>query len=199
MSSMEQERTEPSSFRECFSFDEHELNPTPKGWLRKILALTILSNARYSMPVYMRLSQLYFIKSKRSKKRISRKTFSLLSAYLRRRNVIRNSFEHGENPRISPGVVFHHTGVCITSGTRIESGVHIYRNTTFGGKNGAAPYIKRNAKIASHTIVLGNITVGEKSIVAPGAVVVKDVPASKIVAGVPARVIGDVTEGNYDF
>ena len=97
------------------------------------------------------------------------------------------------------GVVFHHTGVCITSDTIIEEGVHLYRNITFGAKNGKAPHIKKYAKIASHSIVLGGVTIGERSIVAPGSVVVKDVPNGKIVGGIPAKVIGDVTEDNYHF
>ena len=96
------------------------------------------------------------------------------------------------------GVVFHHTGVCITSGTIIEEGVHIYRNVTFGAKHGKAPYIKKYAKIGSH-FILGGVTVGERSIVAPGSVVVKDVPDGKIVAGIPAKVIMDVTEESYQF
>ena len=151
------------------------------------------------MPVLMRLSQYYYLKSYSANSRFSKRIYSLISAYIRRKNVIKNNFEHGANPKISAGVVYHHTGVCITSDTTIESGVHIYRNTTFGAKHGMAPYIKRNAKIASHTIVLGGVTVGEKAIVAPGAVVVKDVPAYKIVAGVPAKVIGDITDENYQF
>ena len=197
--STEQNRTEPKSIGECFYFDENEVNPTPKGWLRKFLALTVFSSARYSMPVYMRLSQYYYLKSNNYNSRLLKKIYSMLSSYIRRKNIIKNNFEHGANPKISAGVVFHHMGVCITSNTEIESGVHIYRNTTFGGKHGAAPYIKKNAKIASHTIVLGGVTVGEKAIVAPGAVVVKNVPDYKIVAGVPAKIIGDVTDENYQF
>ncbi len=81
----------------------------------------------------------------------------------------------------------------------IESGVHIYRNVTFGAKDGFAPHIKKEAKIGSHSVVLGRVTVGEKAIVAPGAVVVKDVPPGKIAAGVPARIIGDVTDERYNF
>ena len=86
-----------------------------------------------------------------------------------------------------------------TSETEIERGVHVYRNVTFGIRNGGSPRIRRDAKIASHAIVLGPVTVGEKAIVAPGAVVIRDVPAGMVVGGVPANVIGDVTDQNYDF
>ena len=89
--------------------------------------------------------------------------------------------------------------MCITSDTILEEGVHVYRNVTFGSKNGKAPHVKKFAKIASHSIILGGVTIGERSIVAPGSVVVKDVPDGKIVAGIPAKVIKDVTDDNYQF
>ena len=147
--------------------------------------------ARYSMPVFMRLCQYFNHNGGRFN--------LLLSSIFARMNQVNNNFEHGVNPKVAVGVVFHHTGVCITSGTLIDKGVHIYRNVTFGSKHGKAPHVKKYAKIASHSIVLGGVTVGERSIVAPGAVVVKDVPNDKIVAGVPAAVIGDGTDDNYNF
>lgn len=185
------------SFKECFRLDENELNPIHRGMLRKILAIFL--SARYSMPVLMRLSQYYYLRSQKTSIKIKIYVYWFLSSVLRRANEVYNNFDHGADPCIAAGVVFHHTGVCITGDTVIESGVHIYRNVTFGGKNGGVPYIKKHSKIGSHSIVLGKVVVGEKAIVAPGAVVVKDVPAQKIAAGVPARIIGDVTDKNYQF
>ncbi|WP_290596754.1 MULTISPECIES: acyltransferase [unclassified Archaeoglobus] len=54
--------------------------------------------------------------------------------------------------------------------------------------------IKRNAYIGAGALILPGVTVGEFSIVAAGAIVTRDVPPGKIVAGVPAKVIGDTSE-----
>lgn len=43
--------------------------------------------------------------------------------------------------------------------------------------------------IASGAIILGGITIGNRSIVGAGAVVTKDVPPNSFVGGVPARII----------
>jgi len=51
--------------------------------------------------------------------------------------------------------------------------------------------VKQHASIGANATVLCGITIGEQSMVGAGAVVIHDVPAYAIVAGVPARVVGD--------
>ena len=185
-----QNHMRPSSFCDCFRLDSHELNPIPKSLPIKIYR--IIFSSRYSMPVLMRLSQYFYNLG-------NPKIFNVISVILRRLNQSINNFEHGADPKIEAGVVFHHSGVCITSETTIERSVHIFRNVVFGSKEGLAPYVKSHAKICSNSVILGGVTIGRRSIVAPGAVVVKDVPDNKIAAGVPANIIGDVTDANYNF
>lgn len=51
--------------------------------------------------------------------------------------------------------------------------------------------IKTRASIGSNATILCGITIGVGALVGAGAVVTKDVPDYAIVAGVPARIVGD--------
>ncbi len=54
------------------------------------------------------------------------------------------------------------------------------------------PTVKKGARIGANATILPGIIIEEDALVAAGAVVTKNVPARKVVAGVPARLIKDV-------
>jgi len=56
------------------------------------------------------------------------------------------------------------------------------------------PHILPNAKIGANATLLPGIVIGENSLVGAGSVVIRDVPAGKVVAGNPAGIIRDVQD-----
>lgn len=54
----------------------------------------------------------------------------------------------------------------------------------------AAPVVlERGCFVGAQAVILPGVRIGERSFVAAGAVVIEDVPADRLVAGVPARVV----------
>ncbi len=98
-----------------------------------------------------------------------------------------------------------HTFIC--EGVTIEDNVFVGHGVTFvndkypratngnGGLQSEADWnvmptlVKRGASIGSGATILCNVTIGENAIIGSGSVVTKDVPASTIVAGNPARIV----------
>lgn len=78
-------------------------------------------------------------------------------------------------------------GVCITSENHPVSAHD--RKTLVPGR----VLIKRNAWIGGGATILPGVTIGENAVVAAGAVVTKDVPRNVVVAGIPARVIRQIS------
>ncbi len=90
-------------------------------------------------------------------------------------------------------------GVQLWDGITLEDDVFIGPNVTF--TNDAFPrsrqylqvpkctVVKKGASIGANATILPGITIGERSMIAAGAVVTKDVPHDHIVAGNPARLL----------
>jgi UDP-2-acetamido-3-amino-2,3-dideoxy-glucuronate N-acetyltransferase len=109
----------------------------------------------------------------------------------------------GKNCKISS-----HTFIC--DGVTIEDGVFVGHGVMFTNDllpravnaNGSLQtekdwtlirtLVQAGASIGSNVTVLPGITIGARALIGAGAVVTKDVPPYAKVAGVPARVIGEV-------
>ena len=105
-----------------------------------------------------------------------------------------------------------HTFIC--EGVTIEHGVFIGHGVMFtndvypkavdgegellteAGWEVVPTRVKSRASIGSNATILCGITIGEGALIGAGAVVTRDVPDYKIVAGVPAKIIGDVRDKN---
>ncbi|MDF7630707.1 hypothetical protein PUG46_15690 [Erwiniaceae bacterium L1_55_4] len=92
--------------------------------------------------------------------------------------------------------VDHGIGLVIGETAVVEDEVSLWHGVTLGSTLTEAgdrhPKIGRGALICAGATVLGNITVGTGAIVAANSVVTKPVPDRVIVAGCPARIIGNV-------
>jgi serine O-acetyltransferase len=97
---------------------------------------------------------------------------------------------------IGKGIMLDHaTGIVIGETAIVEDNVSIMQSVTLGGTGKECgdrhPKIRQGVLIGAGSKILGNIEVGEGAHVSSGSVVLHSVPAHTVVAGVPAKVIGE--------
>jgi serine O-acetyltransferase len=97
---------------------------------------------------------------------------------------------------LGKGIMLDHgTGIVIGETAVVEDNVSIMQSVTLGGTGKDSgdrhPNIRQGVLIGAGSKILGNIEIGEGVHVSAGSVVLKSVPPHKVVAGVPAEIIGD--------
>ena len=106
----------------------------------------------------------------------------------------------GHDVRIGQGSIIC-AGVRATTNISLGRHVHLNINTTVGHDCTLKDYVTVNplvaisggvtigaeAMLGTHSAILQNLAVGERSVVGAGSCVVKDVPGDTVVKGVPAR------------
>lgn len=104
---------------------------------------------------------------------------------------------------LGPGLFIDHaTGVVIGETAEVGEDVTIYHGVTLGGSGRDSgkrhPTIGDRVTIGAGAKVLGAIKVGDDSRIGANAVVVKEVPSSSVVIGVPGQVISRSRPGSPD-
>lgn len=117
----------------------------------------------------------------------------------------------GKNTWIGPFCSIDGTGgLKIGDNCSISAGCHIVSHDTvkWALSGGQAPYeyapisIGDHCFIGLHVVITKGITIGNRCLIAAGAVVTHDIPDNSIAAGVPARIIGKVEvaqDGNVNY
>ena len=98
--------------------------------------------------------------------------------------------------RIGQGIMIDHAHSIVIGETAIVGdNVSMLHSVTLGGTGKEDqqrhPTIEDGVLIGAGAKVLGNIRIGKCSRIAAGSVVLRDVPACKTVAGVPAKIVGE--------
>jgi serine O-acetyltransferase len=100
--------------------------------------------------------------------------------------------------QLGQGILLDHaTGIVIGETAVVEDNVSIMQSVTLGGTGKVSgdrhPKVRCGVLIGAGAKILGNIEIGQCAQIASGSVVLKSVPAQKLAAGVPAKVIGDAS------
>lgn len=122
-----------------------------------------------------------------------------LAALLQNWGAMRFAMDIHPAAKIGKSVFFDHgMGIVVGSTAVIEDGVNMWHGVTLGSTLMQAgdrhPKIRKDATICAGATILGNIEVGAGAIVAASSVVLKSVPPGAVVAGIPARIVGQAPE-----
>lgn len=86
----------------------------------------------------------------------------------------------------------HLHGIFISPKAVIGDNCIIYQNVTIGSKginNKVYPIIGNNVTIYSHVCVVGNVTIGDNSVIGAGTIVTKSFPPNSVIIGNPGRLL----------
>jgi len=114
--------------------------------------------------------------------------------FIRDKTNLANTLFNTESGHITIGdnVIISHDVALITGSHDINQKGKSRKNTH--PLKGNDIVIEDGVWIGARCTILGNVRIGRNSVVAAGSVVIRNVPANVVVAGVPARVVKDINE-----
>lgn len=92
--------------------------------------------------------------------------------------------------------IHHPTGIIVNPDSEFGDDVELFQNVTIGRGSDGVPQIKDGVVVYASAVIIGDVVVGENSVVGANATVVDDVPPNSIVAGTPAEVIEELEDVN---
>lgn len=133
---------------------------------------------------------------------ILRKTLKAFTAVLQKGVEIVTGICIPRECNIGAGLYIGHFGTIILPRYgRIGRNCNIGQNVTIGivvkGAKRWTPTIGNRVFIGAHSVIVGNITVGDDAMICAGSVVMRSVPARGVVMGNPAKIIS--LDGSFDY
>lgn len=136
-------------------------------------------------------------KMSKSKNKYAKNIYSRLIRFVYARDISPNCEFVGDN------ILNHNCLGCVIYAERIGKNTQIFQNVTIGYSHGSnknkskgCPTIGDNCMIFCGAVIIGNITIGDNTIVAANAVVTESTPPHSIVGGIPAKVIKIMDENH---
>ena len=117
-----------------------------------------------------------------------------LARWISQRAASKTGIEIHPGAAIGKGLFIDHgSGVIIGETTVIGDNVTLYQGVTLGGtgkeQGKRHPTLEDNVMVSAGAKILGSFTIGEKSKIGAGSVVLEEVPPNCTVVGVPGRIV----------
>ena len=101
-----------------------------------------------------------------------------------------NNFQLGKNTDIGAYTYINALyGVVIEDNVQIGSHCSIYSISTIDNKKGPV-YIKKNACIGSHSVIMPGVTIGKQALIGAFSFVNRDIPDGALAFGIPVKIKG---------
>ncbi len=161
-----------------------------------------LLSPRYQAAVLLRWQRIFYL---RSNKYLGKK--GKINAHVRNINYFLSQLVHRINFTFNGGIdvsplaqigryLFITSPAGITFGGTCVISEHliIHQGVNIGERNGKFPTIGNNVHVYSGAHVLGDVNVGDNSMIGAMTLVIKDVDPGTVVAGIPAKTIRVITD-----